>query len=220
MSKLRITYNAPVVLTFALAAVLVHVATYFAGDAVRQWFVAYPRFDGMQTYVGLFTHILGHANWQHLMGNFMLIMLIGPILEERYGSMQLLIFILVTALITGLTNIVLGNMLVGASGIAFMMIILASTANIRQGDIPLTFIAVALIWLGGEVVQAIKNDDNISHTAHLIGGIAGGMFGFLSARAKVAKVDKQLEPKKPGGGLDLKDLGLPAAAPVKKTVAK
>jgi membrane associated rhomboid family serine protease len=215
VSKLRITYNAPVVLTFALAAVAVHVATYVAGDAVRQWFVAYPRFSGVQTYVGLFSHILGHANWQHLMGNFMLIMLIGPILEERYGSLQLLIMILVTALITGLTNIVLGNMLVGASGIAFMMIILASTANIRQGDIPLTFIAVALIWLGGEVVQAVKNDDNISHTAHLIGGIAGGIFGFLSARAKVATIEK-----KPAA-LDLKELGLPAAKALpKKTAAK
>jgi membrane associated rhomboid family serine protease len=191
VSKIRITYNAPVILTFALAAVAVHVATYIVGDGVREWFAAYPQFVGTKSYLGLVTHILGHANWQHLMGNFMLIMLIGPILEERYGSLQLLIMILLTALVTGLVNVTIGsNVLVGASGIVFMMIILASTANIRQGDIPLTFIAVALIWLGGEVVQAIKSDDNISHMAHLLGGMTGGVFGFLGARAKVTTVPK------------------------------
>ena len=65
MAKLRITYNAPVVLTFALAAVVVFVITHTVSSTL-EWFVAWPRIDGAPSYVGLFTHILAHKNWEHL----------------------------------------------------------------------------------------------------------------------------------------------------------
>jgi membrane associated rhomboid family serine protease len=186
VAKLRISYNAPVVLTFALAAV----AVFAIGSQVpsfRAWFVAWPEFHDTRSYVGLFSHILGHASWQHLLGNFMLILLIGPILEERFGSLQLLIMVLITALVTGIINVTISSdALLGASGIVFMMILLASTANIREGEIPLTFIAVAVIYLGGEIVNAVSKDDQVSQMAHLIGGATGAVFGFLSARRKKA----------------------------------
>jgi len=185
VAKLRITYNAPVVLTFALASVLVFILTQTVTESVR-WFVAYPELDRTQSYVGLFTHILGHANWQHLIGNFMLILLLGPILEERHGSGPLLIMIALTALITGLANLVFSDgVLLGASGVVFMMILLASMANVRGGEIPLTFIAVAVIYMGGEIIRAFR-EDHISQMAHLVGGIAGAAFGFIIAGKKRA----------------------------------
>jgi len=180
VAKLRITYNAPVVLTFTLAAVVVFILSHVVPD-LRSWFVAYPQLDGPRTYAGMFTHILGHANWQHLIGNFMLILLLGPILEERHGSIPLLVMILLTALITGITNLLFSDGgLMGASGIVFMMILLASMANVRGGEIPLTFIAVALIYMGGEIVRSFR-EDQISQMAHLVGGIAGAAFGFIIA---------------------------------------
>ena len=183
MAKLRITYNAPVVLTFTLAAVVVFCLTRLI-TPMQSWFQAGPYLDGIKSYVGLFSHILGHASWEHLLGNFMLILLIGPILEERHGSVPLLIMILRTALITGLANLAFSSgFLLGASGIVFMMILLASTANIRAGEIPLTFIAIALIYLGGEIVRAFE-DDQVSQMAHLLGGVTGAVFGFVSARGK------------------------------------
>ena len=107
VAKLRITYNAPVVLTFTIAAVVVFIIT--RRSSTQQWFVAYPQLGDAPSYVGLFTHILGHASWEHLLGNFMLILLIGPILEERHGSLALLVMILVTALVTGLANLVFSS---------------------------------------------------------------------------------------------------------------
>lgn len=197
VAKLRITYNAPVVLTFALAAVTAFILMSVATVA-KPWFEASPRLDGVQAYVGLFSHILGHANWQHLIGNFMLILLLGPILEERHGSVSLLIMILITALITGLANVAFGSgALLGASGIVFMMILLASMANVRGGEIPLTLIAVALIYMGGEIVRSFRNDQ-ISQMAHLVGGFAGAAFGFLSARKRPATA----APKSTTDGLD------------------
>jgi membrane associated rhomboid family serine protease len=198
--KLRITYNAPVVLTFTLAAVAVFVLTQTV-PASKAWFMAYPTMTDSHAYVGMFSHILGHESWEHLLGNFMLILLIGPILEERHGSMKLLIMILATALVTSLANLVLSsNGLLGASGVVFMMILLASMANVRGGEIPLTFIAVAVIYMGGEIVHSFRND-HISHLAHLVGGSVGAMFGFWGARAKPVTVTpkaKQLLDKKVG----------------------
>ena len=197
MAKLRITYNAPVVLTFALLALVV---TFLPVETRVHYFAAHPKFYDWTSYLGLFTHPLGHGGWDHYIGNFMLILLLGPILEERHGSLSLLVMMLITALVTGLANVALSsNPLLGASGIVFMMILLASTANIKQGEIPLTFIAIALIYMGGELYRAFAKDDNVSHMAHLIGGLAGAAFGFFGARGKGTDA-------KP-----VKDLGLPAA---------
>src|SRR5262249_25767245 len=122
-------------------------------------------------------------SWQHLISNFMLILLLGPILEERHGSGPLLFMILMTAFITGLASLVFSDQLLGASGIVFMMILLASMANVRGGEIPLTFIAVAVIYMGGEIIRAFR-EDQISQMAHLVGGIAGAAFGFIIAGKK------------------------------------
>ena len=184
MAKLRITYNAPVVLTFTIAAVAAFVLQSVSGDAVRSWFVAWPKLVDNRAYIGLFSHILGHASWEHLLGNFMLILLLGPILEERHGSIGLLVMILVTALVTGLATLAFSSApVMGASGVVFMMILLASMANVRGGEIPLTFIAVAIIYLGGEIVKSF-HADGISHMAHLVGGAVGATFGFLAAKPR------------------------------------
>lgn len=183
MAKLRISYNAPVVLTFAIAAVVAFVVTQTVRPT-QVWFVASPHLGGVRSYVGLFSHVLGHASWDHLLGNFMLILLIGPILEERHGSLTLLFMILVTALMTGLATLVFSSgYVMGASGVVFMMILLASLANVRGGTIPLTFLVVAIIYMGGEIVHSFRND-GISHMAHLVGGAVGAAFGFLGARTR------------------------------------
>jgi GlpG protein len=197
--KLRITYNAPVVLTFAFAAVVAFVLMQTI-DSAHTWFMAYPSLSDSHAYVGLFSHILGHESWEHLLGNFMVILLIGPILEERHGSIGLLIMILITALVTGVSNVVLSSHgLMGASGIVFMMILLASMANMRGGEVPLTFIAVALLYLGGELVHVFRND-HISHMAHLVGGAVGAAFGFLGARKK-SPAAITAKPRSPSGAL-------------------
>jgi membrane associated rhomboid family serine protease len=165
VAKLRITYNAPVVLTFTIAAVAAFVLCQIA-PSLSPWFAAWPRLIDAHSYVGLVSHILGHASWEHLIGNFMLILLIGPILEERHGSVPLLVMIVLTAAVTGLANLALSeHAVLGASGVAFMMILLASMANVRGGEIPLTFLVIAVIYIGGELVHSFRSD-GISHLAH------------------------------------------------------
>jgi membrane associated rhomboid family serine protease len=127
----------------------------------------------------LFTHAIGHSGWQHLFNNFSIILLIGPILEENYGSSSLLVMIAITALVTGVLNILFFTRgLRGASGIVFMMILLASFTNFNKGEIPLTFILILIIYLGREVFDSFSSN-NISEFAHIVGGFCGSLFGFF-----------------------------------------
>src|SRR5690606_29257983 len=179
---MRLHYNSPVVLTFTLIAMLV-----LAFDPITNYtmissiFVVIPNgsFLNPMTWVRIFGHIVAHANWEHLLSNFAIILLIGPILEEKYGSILLIIMIMFTALVTGvIVTIFFNEGLLGASGVAFMMILPGSFTNSRAGKIPLTFILIAAIYLGRELVAAFS-EDQISQMAHIIGGVVGGLFGFM-----------------------------------------
>jgi membrane associated rhomboid family serine protease len=105
-------------------------------------------------------------------------------LEEKYGSNNLLTMMFLTALITGILNVVFfSSGLLGASGIVFMMILLSSMTNLRQGKIPLTFVLVVFLFLGKEVLSIFQNN-NISEFAHIVGGICGAIFGFMGGAKK------------------------------------
>ncbi len=140
-------------------------------------------FSSFPDWIRLFTHVAGHAGWQHLLGNFAFILLLGPILEEKYGSALVLLMLLITALVTGLLNGFFSEQaLLGASGVVFMMILLVSFTNIRGGEIPLTFILVVALYLVKEIVSAFDDGDQVAQFAHIAGGVCGSLFGFLRPR--------------------------------------
>jgi rhomboid protease GluP len=148
------------------------------------------RIDSFPSYIRVLTHIFGHQSWDHLINNMMLILLLGPILEEKYRSGNLLWMIFITALINGLVNgLFFPTALVGASGIAFMMILLVSFANIKWGEIPLTFFLVLMLYLTREFLS-IKSGDEISQISHIVGGLCGAIFGF----SKTVRVQKKKVP--------------------------
>lgn len=183
----KVQYNAPVVLTFALvASVVLIVSALLPGDLMR-FFTVPGQFSGVADVPRLFTHVLGHSGVMHLYGNMLLILLLGPILEEKYGSRQLLLMIVATAFVTGVLNIVLFDSgLLGASGVVFMMILLSSITNVREGMIPLTFILVVVLWIGQEVWDAL-GADSVSQFTHIAGGACGAAFGFLGGDVPTEK---------------------------------
>ncbi len=131
------------------------------------------------TYIRLFTHVLGHQNWHHFSNNFLYILLIGPMIEEKYGTLNLLWMIIITAGITGIINSLISkNSILGASGIVFMFIILSSFVNIEAGKIPLTLILIFIFYIVNEIIDGLFKKDNVSHLGHLIGALSGFIFGF------------------------------------------
>ena len=181
--KLKIVFNAPLVLGFALACTAATLLGEVTGDrSTAHFFTTYASSWGDPlTYVRLFTHVLGHAGMTHLVNNMGYILLLGPLLEEKYGWKNLLPVILVTALATGLIHNLLfpQTMLLGASGVVFAFILLTSFTEFREKEIPLTFILVAVIYLGQQIWDGITVKDSVSNLSHIIGGLVGSGAGYL-----------------------------------------
>lgn len=183
----RIDINAPVILGMALLSLALLLINNALGGRLDRMFDAYyTSFLDPWMYPRLFTHVLMHADLSHYANNFMLILAIGPMVEARYGSKRLLVMIAACAFVTGLLHVLLTRnaMLLGASGIVFMLILLASFANFRQGTIPLTVLLVGALYIGREVVAGITTRDSISHISHILGGACGALFGFTSNQTK------------------------------------
>ena len=180
--KLKITFNSPAVLAFALACVAVQVLNLLThGESNRVLFSVYRgSLADPLTYVRCVTHVLGHADWTHLMNNMMLLLILGPMLEEKYGTANIVVVMVTTAVVTGIVNMLFFPhvALLGASGIVFAMILLSSITSFEAGTVPLTFIVVAVLYIGQQVVQGIFSADNISQMGHIVGGLVGSVLGF------------------------------------------
>ncbi len=181
---LSIKFNAPVILTYSLICTFVFFFNKLFGFSIMSLFT-FLNETNFANPINIFkfvSHIAGHVSIEHLMGNLTFILLLGPIIEERYGSKQLIGMILITAVLTALLNLFFFNTgLIGASGIVFMLIVLVSFTNVKSGEIPVTFILVAILFVGKELLNSVWQD-NISQFAHIMGGVCGAVFGFTGKK--------------------------------------
>ncbi len=188
--KVKIIFNSPVVITFTAICFLATLLGVITNGYISQLlFSVYraPLSDPL-TYVRFIGHVFGHADFNHFMSNVMYILLIGPLLEEKYGSKNFAVIIIITAIITGLVQFIfVQSALLGASGVVFALIILSSVTSFKGGGIPITFILVAVLYIGQEIINAIFVFDNVSQMTHIVGGIVGAMIGFAFS-AKKSKI--------------------------------
>ena len=141
--KIKISFNSPVILGFTLFSLVALLLAQVTGGGTNDLFFSVyraPLTDPL-TWVRFFGHVLGHAGWQHFIGNIMLILVIGPLLEEKYGSGEV------------------------------------SFVSVKEGEIPLTFLLVAVIYIGGEVINGIFIRDSVSNLSHIAGGAVGAVLG-------------------------------------------
>ena len=187
----RVQYNSPVTLTFTLISLAaLGLAGLTGGQSNILLFSVYrSAWTDPLAYIRAFTHVMGHASMNHYFSNFMLILLLGPMIEEKYGSTRLLAMMAITAFVTGVLKMLMfpGTILLGASGIAFMLIILSSFVNLQRGRIPVTFILVVGIFIGQEIFYGLSIQDNISRLAHIVGGICGAGMGYYINRDRGEK---------------------------------
>lgn len=183
---IRFTLNAPVVLAFVLICVIAQALNIFTHGASNRLVFSVYRSSLLHplTWVRCVCHVFGHADWDHLLNNMMYVLLLGPMLEEKYGSSNILFVMLATALVTGVVNMLFFPhvALLGASGIVFAFILLASITSSEAGTIPITFVLVALLYLGQQLYQSVFVSDNVSQLTHIIGGLVGSGLGFVMNR--------------------------------------
>lgn len=179
---MKIVYDTPVVLGYAALSFIALVVDLSTNYWLSFNFLLCPAyFEPLKInfWTGILFHVFGHSGMGHYVGNFSLILLLGPALERRYGPHLLALMIFVTALVTGITNVMFfDTMVFGASGVAFMMAILVSMIGAKEGEIRVAAILVVILWIGVEVLASLTPDD-IAHFAHIGGGIVGGGFGLL-----------------------------------------
>lgn len=185
MKKLQ--FNAPVILSFFFISLLSLILGFLTSKASTTIAFSVYRASLLDplTYVRFFGHVFGHADISHFFNNMLLLLVVGPPLEKLYGSRTIAFGIMATALITGILQFVFfpHTLLLGASGIVFMLIMLSSFSGAKMGQIPVTLILVALMYLGQEVYSIFFIRDNVANLIHIVGGICGIGMG-LQLRGK------------------------------------
>ena len=172
-------YNAYVTLTFFILSFIVLILGWLTRGKSNFLFSS-ERASLLKptTWIRFFTNILGHRDWMHFSSNFLKILLLGPMIEEKYGSINLLIMILITAFVTAIINYIIGKYrIMGASNIVFMLIALSAFVNMSD-KIPLTLVFIILFYFIDEVRQ-LFNKDGVAHYGHLTGAVCGVIFGFI-----------------------------------------
>jgi len=183
-------YNSPVILTYVLLSfVALGLSWATNGFTNTLLFSVYPcSWIDPFGYIRLVGHVVGHANFEHYFSNILIILLVGPMLEEKYGSWKLLIMLLATAMISGLLYKLFapaGVAALGASGVVFMLIILSSFVNLQQGRLPLTLVFAVVFYLGREIFYSVTEaQPGVANIMHILGGICGGIIGYVVQKKK------------------------------------
>ena len=195
------TFTSYTTMTLIILSITIHTLNYFfpffhltddyftthTKVAMKQW--------GFLELFQMFSYILGHSDWDHLWGNTSQILILGNIIEEKFGSKKLAKMILITALTGSCSTFLVnafnihirglnyGYAVRGASGIVYSFWVLASVVGNKSGKIPLELLIVLSIILTSSAINFYWNPStNISHMGHVIGGITGGLLGLIYSK--------------------------------------
>lgn len=181
---MKVKMNAPATVCISALCVITFILSTLTGGFVNSLLFSVYRSSLLSplTWLRFFTHVYGHASLSHIAGNLTLFLLVGPIVEERFGTVKYLVLINITAVIIGLAQFVLfpSTGLLGLSGVVFMLIVLSAYGSSPNGtkEIPVTVILVIILWVGKEAANALFQLDDISQFSHLLGGVCGFVFGL------------------------------------------
>ena len=175
------SYNSKVILSFFFICLVLLIIDYLTMHKLSD-FLALKKgsiFNPL-TYLRMVTNSFVSKDWNHFRSNFVYILLLGPMLEEKYGSIAILKIMLLTSVISSIVILLFSKRgALGASDITFMMIVLSSIVNIQGGKIPITLVLIVLFYVVDEIIKELLHiNDNISHLSHLVGAACGFIFGF------------------------------------------
>lgn len=214
---LKVSYDAPVTLTFVVISAIIFLLSFMLAksgkpDSLGKLFISPTDQAGNLSfivkqplsYLRLLLYIFGSEadGAQVLFTNLILIMLLGPAMEERYGSIIIGIMIFVSALFSGVLNACFcSDSLVGAVPVVCMMIFLNAFMSFSKKKFPLSFAAVMIFFI---MLQIFSGAGAIRIIICIAGGLCGSLFAFLtSPKMKAEKKNNSgaAENVKKRGGL-------------------
>ena len=200
--NLKVSYDAPVTLSFVIICAFFFLLNSFVikSGALGKILASPTTQAGALpfivsqpvSYIRLLLHVFGSTDGSGLITNLILVMLLGPAMEERYGSVIIGIMIFVSALFSGVLNACFcSESLVGAVPVVCMMIFLNSFMSFSKKTFPLSFAAVIVLFV---FLEVFSGAGAVRIIICIAGGLCGSLFAFLtSPKVKAAK--------KSGGGL-------------------
>jgi membrane associated rhomboid family serine protease len=198
----RLTVEAPVVICFSLVCVMVHILNVTILPGLNRFLAVQDTFSmfSFMQYPRLITHVFAHdSQINHIKGNMMNLLLVGPSAEHVYGSHAMLLTFVLVAIVSAFAHILVGSAYthqLGASGIVFCVILLNSLVAADSGEIPLSFVLTVGLWVTDEVVKFLWNTDHMSHHAHLTGAIVGTMAGYYFKGKEAILVSRERSIRK------------------------
>lgn len=176
------SYNSTVVLSYFFICLFILIINKISKDRVNHFLVFRKgNILNPMNYIRLVASGLCHQDWSHFRNNFVMILLMGPMLEEKYGSIPLLQMIVATSIISGLFHLIFyKGGAIGASDNVYMMVALCSVTNITSGKIPITLFLIFFFYIADEIIKQFSNKkDHISHDSHIVGAICGFVYGYF-----------------------------------------
>lgn len=140
------------------------------------------------SYFRLVLYAFGAANWTALLANLLFLLLLGPAMEERYGSIVIGIMIFVASLFSGVLNAAFCTVsLRGCAPVVFMMIFLNAFMSFSKKKIPLSFLLIFALLISYEIIDKTTGSA-VGIIICIAGGLCGSLFAFLtSPKARAAK---------------------------------
>lgn len=195
---LKFTFDAPVTLVFVLISLILSLLNLFVfkGSLTKQILASPTNLSGslpflpssIMSYFRLFSYVFGAKSISVLISNLILVLILGPAMEERYGSVVIGIMMIVSSIFSGVLNACFASeSLEGSISIIFMFIFLNSFMSFSKKKVPVSFVAVFVLFVLSECLN--KNFNEIIGTLIAIsGGLCGSLFAFLtSPKAKAEK---------------------------------
>lgn len=205
MKKIKVAVDAPVTIGFVLICFFIFVIDSFFAKGFLSANVfnsptnakgAFPFIVSEPLmYAKLILYVFSTNSIQLLVLNMLLIVLLGPEMEQKYGSVIIGIMILISALFSGVLNVCFCSQPIqGCLSVIFMLAFLNVFYAIVQNKLTVSSIIVFVLVFVYEFFQ--KSDNGvIGILISICGGLCGSLIAFLSSpKVRAAK-------KSNGGGL-------------------
>ena len=205
-------FDSPVVLVFSVVSTVIFISDLILKLNLSEKIFecpgakSVPAFDfkSALSYVKLVIYPFGGENSTSFFLNIGFILLLGPVLEERYGSIMLALMIFITSLVGGvLTACVSTFGISGCGGIVFMMIILSVLSVFIKKQLPVSWIFIFALYLAFSLFSGKKisgfmpfMQNNVPVFIQLASGICGSLFGFfVCPKKRSSQIQKKQQEK-------------------------
>lgn len=211
-NSLKFIFDSPVVLVFSVVSAVIFISDLILKLNLSEKIFecpgakSVPAFDfkSALSYVKLVIYPFGGENSTSFFLNIGFILLLGPVLEERYGSIMLALMIFITSLVGGvLTACVSTFGIYGCGGIVFMMIILSVLSVFIKKQLPVSWIFIFALYLALSLFSGKKisgfmpfMQNNVPVFIQLASGICGSLFGFfVCPKKRSSQIQKKQQEK-------------------------